>query len=81
MRDEDKWPLVHAYRKAVELGEAPKIECPDCEAELVSIMGVRELPAFRCMACMITFHPALQVYKQMEENLREVNENMRRVEI
>lgn len=71
MRDEDKWPAMHAHRKAVALGEAPAIKCPDCEGELVPVVGRDTLPALRCLACRITWEPGLNVWNQIASNIGE----------
>lgn len=76
MRDEDKWPAMHAYRKAVAMGEAPAILCPEDQAELVPVAG-KDGPALRCLSCRVVFEPGLHVWKQIEANIREVNQNMK----
>lgn len=77
MRDEDKWPAMHAYRKAVAMGQAPAILCPDCDSELVPVVGSDTLPSLRCLACRVVWEPGLHVWDQIEANIREVNQNMK----
>lgn len=72
MRDEDKWPAMHAYRKAVGMGEAPAILCPEDEAELVPVVGKNSLPALRCLSCGIVWEPGLHVWDQITANIGEV---------
>lgn len=72
MRDEDKWPAMHAYRKAVALDEAPAIKCPDCEAELVPVVGRDTLPALRCLSCRAVWEIGLNVWDQIASNIGEV---------
>lgn len=72
MRDEDKWPTIHAYRKAVALDEAPAIKCTDCEGELVPVVGRDTLPALRCLACRVVWEPGLDVWDQITANISEV---------
>lgn len=81
MRDEDKWPAMHAYRKAVAMGEAPAILCPEDQAELVPIVGKYEGPALRCLSCRIVFEPGLHVWEQIEANIREVTYTLRNRDI
>lgn len=71
MRDQDKWPAMHAYRKAVAMGEAPAIMCPEDGAELVPVAS-KDGPALRCLSCRIVFEPGLHVWDQIEANIREV---------
>lgn len=77
MRDEDKWPAMHAYRKAVAMGEAPPIECPDCQSELVPVVGRDTLPALRCLACRAVWDIGLNVWNQIEANISEVVQTMK----
>lgn len=72
IRDEDKWPALHAYRKAVAMGEAPAILCPEDQSELVPVVARDGAPALRCMSCNIVFEPGLHVWKQIEANISEV---------
>lgn len=77
MQDKDKWPTMHAYRKAVAMGKAPAILCPDCSGELVPVVGRDTLPALRCLSCRATWEPGMHVWNQIEANIREVNQNMK----
>lgn len=72
MKNEDKWPAIHAYRKAVAMGEAPAITCPDCTGELVPVVGRDTLPALRCLACRAVWEPGLNVWNQIAGNIGEV---------
>lgn len=72
MKDEQKWPAMHAYRKAVAMGEAPAIKCPDCQGELVPVVGRDTLPALRCLACRTTWEPGLAIWDQIRANISEV---------
>lgn len=77
MRDEDKWPAMHAYRKAVAMGMAPAIRCPDCEAELVPVVGRDTLPALRCLACRVVWEPGLHVWNQIASNISEAAQDVK----
>lgn len=77
MRDEDKWATVHAYRKAVAMGEAPPILCPECDGELVPVVGRDTLPALRCLACRMVWEPGMQVWDQITANIGEVVQTFR----
>ena len=76
IRDEDKWPAIHAYRKACAAGEAPVIRCPDCDAELVPVVGSRDEPELKCLAGDGVFSIGLDTWDQIEANIREINKNM-----
>lgn len=77
MKDEEKWPAMHAYRKAVALGEAPAILCPDDDAELVPILGRDSDPELRCLACGVVYDIGLDVWDQIRANLSEVVINIK----
>lgn len=77
LRDEDKWPAMHAYRKAVSMDEAPAILCPEDQAELVPVVGRRSDPALKCLSCNIVFEIGLNTWKQIEANISEVAQAFR----
>lgn len=72
MRDEDKWPAMHAYRKMVALDEAPAIRCPDCRSELAPVVGKDGEPNLKCFACRTMFDIGLSTWKQIEANISEL---------
>jgi uncharacterized protein with PIN domain len=74
VRDEDKWPAMHAYRKAVQHGDALPIRCPDCQGELVPVVDTDTLPALKCLACRAVFEPGLHVWDQIALAIWEINE-------
>ena len=76
MRDEDKWPTIHAYRHAVALGEAPAITCPDCESELLPVVGPDAFPMFKCFSCNAGWKPGQNMWDQILANLNEVADNI-----
>lgn len=77
MRDEDKWPAIHAYRKAVANGDAPEIKCPDCNSGLVPVLGTDGDPELKCLACRTVFNIGLDVWDQIRANIREVAQNLK----
>lgn len=77
MRDEDKWPAMHAYRKAVALGEAPAIRCPDCEDELVPVINIDDLPSLKCLSCRTVWNPGLDTWNQIRSNITESVRNIK----
>lgn len=79
MLDDDKWPAMHAYRKAVAHGDAPSIFCPEagCGAEMLTVVGTRGEPALRCMSCRVVYNIGLDVWEQIEGNIREVSQTLR----
>lgn len=81
MRDEDKWPAMHAYRKAVAMGEAPAIRCPDCRSELAPVVGKDGEPNLKCFACRTVFDIGLNTWKQIEANISEVVQTIKDREI
>ena len=76
MRDDDKWPTIHVYRRAVALGKAPAILCPECEGELVPVVGRDYDPELKCLACGIVFDIGLNVWDQIRANVHELYENV-----
>lgn len=80
MRDEDKWPAVHAYRKAVAHGDAPAIMCPDCDIELVPVVGNDGEPELKCLSCRTVFDIGLGVWDQIRANIGEVVQNLKEKE-
>lgn len=72
IRDEDKWPALHAYRMAVERGHAPAILCPDCAFEVAPVPSDNG-PKLKCYACNTTFSLALHFWEQLEAAIREIN--------
>ncbi len=72
LRDEDKWPAMHAYRKAVAKGDAPAILCPECRGELLPIVGANGDPDLRCASCRVVYDIGLHVWKQIEANISEL---------
>lgn len=77
MRDEYKWPAMHAYRKAVALGEAPPIRCPDCRAELVPVIGKKDLPALKCLSCRAVWSIGQDTWDQIKANISESAYNIK----
>jgi hypothetical protein len=77
VRDEDKWAAMHAYRKAVSRGMAPAIVCPDCDAELVPVVGSDGDPELKCLVCRTVFDIGLDVWDQIRANVHELYENVR----
>ena len=77
MRDEDKWPAIHAYRKASAAGDAPVIRCPDCDGELVPVVGRDGEPELKCLACRAVFDIGLDVWKQIEANISELADRLK----
>lgn len=73
MRDEDKWPTMHAYRTAVAHGDAPAITCPECNGELVPVVGKDLDPELKCYSCGIVFDIGLSTWDQIEKSIRELN--------
>lgn len=78
MRDEDKWPAMHAYRKAVANGDAPAIRCPDCRVEMVPVMDNDGNPALKCYSCRVVYTIGLRVWEQIASNISEVAEMLRK---
>jgi hypothetical protein len=78
MKDEDKWNTIHAYRRAVALDKAPAIKCPECEGELVPVVGRDGDPELKCMSCRIVFDIGLGVWDQIRANVHELYENVNR---
>ena len=78
MRDEDKWAAMHAYRKAVARDMAPAILCPDCQGELVPVVGTDGDPELRCMACLTVYDIGLDVWDQIRANVHELYEDVRK---
>jgi hypothetical protein len=73
LTDEQKWPLVHDYRRMSAAGKVPPILCPDCNGELVPTAHAKdEDPHFRCLACRTVFSISLWTYEQMLANLEEL---------
>lgn len=77
MRDEDKWPAMHAYRKSVARGMAPAILCPDCQGELVPVVGADSDPELKCLACGVVYDIGLDVWDQIRANVYELYENVK----
>ena len=66
------WPAIHAYRKAVAMGDAPAILCPEDQSELVPVVSPTGPPNLRCLECRSVFKPGLDVWDQIEANIGEV---------
>lgn len=71
MDSDDKWRLVHSYRRAVANGHALPILCPNDEAELIPVLEENGDPGMRCLGCRTTYNFGLYVYEQMVQALRE----------
>lgn len=74
--DEDKWPALHAYRRAVAKGLAPAIKCPDCNDELVPVVARDGDPALKCLYCRTVFSIGLNTWDQIRANIHELVENL-----
>lgn len=72
MRDEDKWPAIHVYRREVARGNAPAIRCPDCNDELVPVVGAHGDPALKCFYCRTVFSIGLTTWDQIRANIHEL---------
>lgn len=70
--DRDKWLAIHSYRKAVALGLAPPILCPDCQYELVSVVSTNTEPVLRCMSCRVIYTLGADTWDQILDNIHEV---------
>lgn len=68
---------MHAYRKAVAMGEAPAVLCPEDQAELVPVVGRGGSPSLRCLSCRVVYNPGQDVWDQIESNIREVVQTFR----
>lgn len=77
MRDEDKWPALHAYRTAVANGDAPAIKCPDCGDEMHPVVARSGDPAMRCFSCRAVFEIGLRTWDQIAANIGEVAQNIK----
>lgn len=77
MRDEDKWPAIHAYRKMVAMDRAPAILCPDCRGELVPVVGQDSDPELKCLACGTVFDIGLRTWDQIRANISELAEGIK----
>jgi len=77
VRDEDKWPAIHVYRSAVANGDAPVIVCPDCQSELVPVVGQHSEPELKCFACRTVFGISIYTWDQIRANIGEIVENLR----
>ena len=77
MRNEDKWPAIHAYRRAVAEGAAPDIMCPDCEAGMVPVLGTDGDPHLKCLVCRTVFSIGLHTWDQIRSNVHELYENVK----
>jgi phage FluMu protein Com len=78
VRDEDLWPAIHAYQKAVAHGDAPAIRCPDCRIQLMVVVGSNGHPAFKCYSCREVSEPGLRVWETIASNIHEVAEMLRK---
>lgn len=67
---------MHAHRKAVALGVALPIRCPDCDDELVPVVAKNEGPALRCLACRCVFTPGIDTWDQIQVALKEAADNV-----
>lgn len=76
MRDEDKWPAIHTYRREVSRGRAPEIKCPDCGYELIPVVGKDGDPELKCMACRTIFDIGLDVWDQIRASIGELYQNL-----
>jgi hypothetical protein len=72
-----KWAAMHAYRKAVARDMAPAILCPDCQGELVPVVGKDTEPELKCLSCRVVYDIGLDVWDQIEANVHELYENVR----
>lgn len=77
MRDGDKWLAMHTYRRAVAMDMAPAILCPDCQGELVPVVGRDGDPELKCLSCQVVFDIGLDVWDQIRANLHELYENVK----
>jgi hypothetical protein len=77
VRDDMKWAAMHAYRKAVARDMAPAILCPDCQGELVPVVGKDTEPELKCLSCRVVYDIGLDVWDQIEANVHELYENVR----
>lgn len=78
MRDEDLWPAMHVYRKAVANNDAPAIKCPNCRVEMVPVVSTKGLPALKCYSCREVNEIGLRVWEQIASNITEVAEMLRK---
>lgn len=76
MRDEDKWPALHTYRREVARGNAPAIKCPDCNDELVPVVGKDGDPELKCFYCRSIFSIGLNTWDQIRANITELVQNL-----
>ena len=63
--DEEKWPLVHTYRRCLEQNKVLPILCPDDGTEMVFTPGKELEPALKCFQCHSVFTLGSHVYNQM----------------
>lgn len=75
MKDEEKWPTLHAYRRAVASNKAPVIICPYDREELYPIVGTDGDPELKCFYCRTVFDIGLDVWDQINSNLRDLDRN------
>lgn len=78
MRDDLKWPTLHAYRNAAAAGAVPPILCPDCGGELIPRPDSDTLlPVLLCMSCDTVFRPGMGVWDQIARNVSEAVKNIK----
>lgn len=78
MRDEDKWLAIHTYRRASARGLVPAILCPECDSELVPVVGKDSDPELKCLSCRIVFDIGLHVWDQINANIHELADDVRK---
>jgi hypothetical protein len=66
---EDKWALVHAYRRLAEDGHVSPIMCPRRDAAMVTLIDTAvdiDNPVYWCPACDTYMRPGVDLWDQIE---------------
>ena len=70
----DNWAKIHRYRRAVANSQAAPIMCPECNSELVPVVGKNGEPALRCLVCRSVYEPGVLVWNQIDAALDNLDD-------
>lgn len=70
MKDEEKWSLLHEYRRAVEFEMVPPVLCPNDGTELLPFSHInRDDPVLKCFDCKTIFTISSPMWEGILNNL------------
>lgn len=71
----NRWHLIHDYQKLNEKKRVPDLECPEGHKVWPVIDTESDDPAFYCGPCGVTIFPGINVWDQIEAEVRDHNDD------